>query len=114
MKKSISVFTFFFVMVLSLFSFESAAADVTSTFKVNESCGMCKKKIETALRIKGVKKVNWDKETHLLTITFNSSNISLDEIHQRIAAVGYDTDKIKANDEAYAKLDECCKYEREQ
>lgn len=60
------------------------------------------------------KKVNWDKETHLLTITFNSSNISLDEIHQRIAAVGYDTDKIKANDEAYAKLDECCKYEREQ
>ena len=39
---------------------------------------------------------------------------SLDEIHQRIAAVGYDTDKIKANDEAYAKLDECCKYEREQ
>lgn len=56
MKKSISVFTFFFVMVLSLFSFESAAADVTSTFKVNGSCGMCKKKIETALRIKGVKK----------------------------------------------------------
>ena len=38
MKKSISVFTFFFVMVLSLFSFESAAADVTSTFKVNGSC----------------------------------------------------------------------------
>lgn len=114
MNKSFSAFTLFFVMVLSFFSFESSASEVTSTFKVSGSCGMCKKKIETSLRVKGVKKVNWDKETHLLTITYNPSYISLDEIHQRIAAVGYDTDKIKASDEAYAKLDECCRYEREQ
>lgn len=89
------------------------SGDETTSFKVNGACTMCKKKIETSLRVKGVKKVNWDRETHILTITYNPANITLDEIHHRIAAVGYDTDKVKATDDAYNKLDECCRYVRE-
>lgn len=73
---------------------------------------MCKKKIETSLRVKGVAKVNWDVETKILTVTYNDEKITLDEIHQRVAAVGYDTEKIKATEEAYNKLDGCCKYDR--
>lgn len=88
--------------------------DETTSFKVNGACTMCKKKIETSLRVKGVKKVNWDRETHLLTVTYNPTHITLEEMHHRIAAIGYDTDKVKASDEAYNKLDECCQYKREE
>ena len=115
MKKSFSLFLLL-AGLLALSPLKSQAmntGDETTTFKVNGACTMCKKKIETSLRVKGVKKENWDRETHMLTVTFNPDNITLDEIHHRIAAIGYDTDKIKATDEAYNKLDECCQYKRE-
>lgn len=105
----------FYLSILTLVFLTSFTKvdDVTSNFQVNGVCGTCKKKIETSLRIKGVKKVNWDLKSHDLTITYSPDKISIDEIHQRIAAVGYDTDKVKASDAAYNKLDECCKYDRE-
>lgn len=115
MKRSLNLFLLFVgLWTLSTLSLSAATiSDETTSFKVNGACGMCKKKIETSLRVKGVKKVNWDKATHVLTITYNPANITLDEIHHRIAAVGYDTDKVKATDEAYNKLDDCCRYVRE-
>ncbi|MEP7321317.1 MAG: heavy-metal-associated domain-containing protein [Saprospiraceae bacterium] len=108
------VFTLLTACLLSVFTLSSSTNldEVTSSFKVNGNCGMCKKKIETSLRVKGVKKVNWDMKSHELSITYSPDKITLDEIHLRIAAVGYDTDKVKASDEAYAKLDDCCKYDR--
>ena len=115
MKKSFSLFLLIAgLWVLNpLNTLAMNAGDETTSFKVNGACTMCKKKIETSLRVKGVKKVNWDRETHVLTVTYNPTNITLDEIHHRIAAIGYDTDKVKASDEAYNKLDECCQYKRE-
>jgi len=35
------------------------------------------------------------------------------EIHEAIAAVGHDTEKVKATDEAYEELHTCCKYPRD-
>jgi copper chaperone CopZ len=110
--KSKLLTTSLFIAFFSLFSFVSFAETITSTFKVSGECGMCKKKIETSLRVKGVSKVNWDLDTKMITVTYNTDKITIDEIHERIAAVGYDTEKVKAKDEAYAKLDACCKYER--
>lgn len=110
--KSKLLTTSLFIAFFSLFSFGSFAETITSTFKVSGECGMCKKKIETSLRVKGVSKVNWDLDTKMITVTYNIDKITIDEIHERIAAVGYDTEKVKAKDEAYAKLDACCKYER--
>jgi len=101
-----------FIALFSLFSISSFAETITTTFKVSGECGMCKKKIESSLRIKGVTKVNWDLDSKMITVTYNSDKITIDEIHERIAAVGYDTEKVKAKDEEYAKLDACCKYER--
>lgn len=111
--KKVFHFILLLTAVFSLSAFTASAADQTLTFMVKGSCGMCKKKIETSLRIKGVKKVNWDKESKMLTVTFNPDQISLDEIHHRVAAVGYDTEKVKASDEAYARLDDCCRYDRD-
>ena len=113
MKKVFPLLSFLLVTAFSLVSWTATAEEITTAFKVKGSCGMCKKKIETSLRIKGVKKVNWDKTNQELTITYADDKITIYEIHQRIAAVGYDTDKIKASDESYAKLDDCCRYERD-
>jgi hypothetical protein len=43
----------------------------------------------------------------------NPDKVTIDEIHMRIAAIGYDTDKVKANDAATQNWIDCCKYERE-
>ncbi|MBK9270941.1 MAG: heavy-metal-associated domain-containing protein [Saprospiraceae bacterium] len=83
-----------------------------TSFEVGGNCGMCKKNIEKAIKIKGVKKANWDVNTKLLNLYYNPSLISLDQIQLRIAAAGYDTPKYRANDETYNALHECCHYPR--
>lgn len=84
----------------------------TETFKVWGNCGMCKKTIENALLIRGVIRADWNEETQMITVVFKPKRISLAEIHKKIAAVGYDTELEKANDEVYDELHYCCKYER--
>ncbi len=84
----------------------------TSTFKVWGNCGMCKETIEKSLVAKGIQKADWDSETKVMKISYDSTQISLDEIHKLIAGVGYDTPKCKGNDTVYSGLHECCKYDR--
>jgi len=82
------------------------------SFEVSGNCAMCKKKIENAVKIKGVKKANWDIKTKQLSLQHNPEMISLDQIQLRIAAAGYDTPKYRANNETYKALHECCHYPR--
>ncbi|MBX9852257.1 MAG: heavy-metal-associated domain-containing protein [Cytophagaceae bacterium] len=84
-----------------------------ATFKVYGNCGMCKKTIEGSLNgVKGIYKADWSTEKKMITVQYDSALIKMDDIHQKIAAVGYDTEKVKANDEAYKNLHICCQYER--
>jgi len=85
----------------------------TETFKVWGNCDMCKKTIETAAKIKGVSKANWDGDKQLVTVSYDEKQATIDQIHQKIAQAGYDTDKQKGNDKAYAALPACCQYERQ-
>jgi len=84
----------------------------TESFKVAGSCGMCKTRIEKAAKVDGVSKAEWDSEKQLLTVTYNPEKIKIDDIQKKIAAVGHDTEKFKAEDKVYDKLPGCCKYER--
>ena len=43
----------------------------------------------------------------------NPDVITLDELHQKCADVGHDTEKVKAKDEVYNNLHACCQYDRE-
>ncbi len=92
----------------------SAAAQKTKTenFKVYGNCGMCESRIEKAAKIIGVTKVNWNDKTQMMTVVYDPSKTTLDKIQKSIAAVGHDTDKEKASEEAYKKLPGCCKYDR--
>ncbi len=85
---------------------------VTEKIEVSGNCGMCKKIIESSLKIKGVKSASWDMDTKMLTIKYDENKISNAEIQRKIADVGYDTKNFSANDEVYEKLHGCCKYER--
>ena len=85
----------------------------TDTLMVYGNCTQCKARIENALNGSGISKANWDVDTKILTITFDTSRTSLATIQQKIVAVGHDTRTKKATDAAYNKLPSCCKYERE-
>jgi len=91
----------------------SIAKKKTVKFKVYGNCGMCKSTIEKALKgVKGISWATWDTETKMITVRYNPKKIELEDIHKKIAAVGYDTEKAKAKDEVYNGLHGCCQYDR--
>jgi copper chaperone CopZ len=73
---------------------------------------MCKETIEGSLKVAGISKADWNVDSKIMTVAYDSSKISLDQIQKSIAAVGYDTEKYKGDDKAYHELAECCQYER--
>lgn len=82
-------------------------------FKVSGNCEMCKSTIEKATgTLEGVNVANWNIETKKMHVSFNKDKVTLDKIHKTIAAAGYDTEKVKADDNVYSKLPECCQYTR--
>jgi mercuric ion binding protein len=84
---------------------------VTTTFTVYGNCGKCKKNIERPFKeMQGVEKATWDKKTKQFTITYDPTVLTERRIKEIIAEQGYDSDDVKASDEAYAKLPKCCRY----
>jgi len=83
-----------------------------ATFWVNGNCDMCKKRIEKALDVPGIKIATYTPKTQTLFVAFNNKKIELAKIHQLIAEAGHDTQKVKADDAVYNKLHHCCSYER--
>lgn len=84
----------------------------TAKFKVYGNCGMCEKTIEGSLKIDGIAKGDWDKKTKEIVVDFDSTLFSVNDIKERIAAVGYDTDSHRSTEETYKKLHSCCQYKR--
>jgi copper chaperone CopZ len=101
---------------LLLFSSSSCNAQIknakTEIVKIYGNCEMCEKTIETAGNVKKVANVEWNKDSKMATITYDSIKTNQDEILKRIALAGYDSDKFLAPDDAYSKLAGCCQYER--
>lgn len=89
----------------------SAQSKITSTsIEVDGLCGMCKERIENAAYIKGVKQVNWDKETHQLDLVFRNDKVSKEEIIASINEAGHDVKGAIASDKQYANIHGCCRY----
>jgi copper chaperone CopZ len=87
------------------------AKDTNGTLKVQGSCNMCKTNIEKAAKsVEGVKVAEWDKETKVLRLRYDSDKAKLDAVSKAVAQAGYDTNKDKAGKEAYDGLKPCCKY----
>ena len=84
----------------------------TDTFQVSGNCGMCEAKIEKAAKAAGATYAEWNKDTKVITVKYNSTSSNLAKIQKSIADVGYDNVGVKTTTEAYDKLHSCCKYDR--
>lgn len=104
------------LLTIASFSLTSCGAQIknakTETVKIYGNCGMCEATIEKAGNVKKIAIVDWNKDTKMATITYDTIQTNQDEILKRIALSGYDSDKFLAPDDVYTSLRGCCQYER--
>jgi copper chaperone CopZ len=105
-----------FIAITFLLSFTACNAQIknakTESVKIYGNCGMCETTIEKAGNKKKIAKVDWNKDTKMATLTYDAKKTNQDEILKRIALSGYDSEKFLAPNDVYAKLPQCCQYER--
>ncbi len=107
--KMLSLIALVFITVTTV----TAQTEKKETFKVAGNCGMCETRIEkAATSVDGVLSADWDKETKMIDVKYDSEKVDAQKVHMAIAKVGHDTKMHKASDEVYDKLPGCCKYER--
>ncbi|SHG23603.1 Copper chaperone CopZ [Flavobacterium segetis] len=114
MKYSISNVMVAATMLLT-FTISSAQIknSVTENVKIYGNCGMCEKTIEKAGNLKNVASVDWNKDSKMASITYDSKKTTQDEVLKRIALAGYDSDTFLAPENVYNELPGCCQYDRE-
>lgn len=101
------------IAILSTFNgFTQSKNSTTTSLKIYGNCDMCEKTIENAGNSKKEAQVDWNKDTKIAMISYDERKTDLDEILKRIALAGYDSEQFLAPDDVYAKLPECCRYER--
>jgi hypothetical protein len=89
------------------------AQSKTDSVKVWGHCDECKIKIENAAKSAGAADASWSDETYMLVVNYDAATTNVTDIEKSVAAVGYDTQNVRATDAAYKKLPKCCQYKRE-
>jgi len=108
-----TLFIAFFALV-TYFPGQSQIKNASSIIvKVYGNCGMCEEAIEKAADQKRIAKADWNEETKMVTITYDSKKTDQHAILKKIALAGYDNQEFLAPDDAYNNLPACCKYNRE-
>ena len=46
----------------------------------------------------------------MLTLVYNPTKVTSDDVLKKIAAAGHDNEKFRADEKAYSGLPGCCKY----
>ena len=110
MKQIITIVALF-LMNITFAQDKNARASI----EVDGVCAMCKERIEkAAIRTKGVKSAVWTIQTHELALIYDARKTNLDLISQSVADVGHDTKAVKATEEAYNSVHDCCRYRDEE
>lgn len=107
------------VMVFSFIGFTSISQEAkekttkkTEKIEIQTSaqCQNCKDRIEKEMAYaKGVKSVDLDLETKILTIEYKTDKTDPNKLKETICKIGYDADDMPADLNAYEKLPSCCK-----
>ncbi|MEO6136431.1 MAG: copper chaperone [Ginsengibacter sp.] len=109
--KHVKFLSVLFVSLLATqFSFGQTA--IQDSVLVNGNCGMCKKTIEKSAMAAGATTVSWNKTSKYLSMTYDPAKTNSNKIQTAVAKSGYDTQDVKAGDDAYKGLEECCQYDR--
>jgi len=104
------------ILILLLTGISSFAQNKNAkvSLEVDGICMMCKTRIEKAsLASKGVKFAVWDVKTHELKVIYDERKTNLKTISQTVANAGHDTKEVKATEEAYNTVHNCCRYRDE-
>jgi mercuric ion binding protein len=109
----------FIILTALLFSNTTNAQQKTiqtATIKTAIYCDHCKqcetcgdRFNRTLLKEKGVQMVVLDEKAMTIKVTYNSKKTDLIKVKTAISKLGYDADDVKAQPDAYAGLDDCCK-----
>ena len=102
------------ILFLSIFLFSNFSAQ-TKTFKakVEGNCGMCKDRIETAVKAdKNVKSADWSMTKKVLTVSYDASKTDKKAVLKSVAEVGHDNEMFRASSKVYDDLEVCCQYDR--
>ena len=102
------------ILFLSIFLFSNFYAQTKSfKAKVEGNCGMCKERIETAVKAdKNVKSADWSMSKKVLTVSYDASKTDKKSVLKNVAEVGHDNEMFRASDKSYDDLDACCQYDR--
>lgn len=111
---AISILSFGIIILLGLENGIAQNRNTTSVeIKVLGNCGMCKERIEkAAYSVTGVRSAGWDNKTQMLSLVYRNDRTSQETIERAIARAGHDTENFLTDEQTYANMRYCCKYER--
>jgi len=108
-----------FIILIAVFTFSVSAQskkNQKAIIKTALNCDHCKicetcgKNFQKNLyKINGLKMYELDEKNMTIVVYFNGEKTNLQTIQTAISKLGYDADDVKADKEAYEKLDDCCK-----
>ena len=108
---------YFVALMMTLISITALAGkknNKTAVFKVYGNCGECKERMEDALHdVKGIYKANWNVDSKMMTVRFDSTLTSQPAIQKILADVGHESEGFLTDTKTYEALNACCQYERE-
>lgn len=110
--KTAHLFLFLLVGLVNA-SFAQQGVKMVKTVKISTptvQCEKCKKRIEDYLkREEGIQSVIVNYRSKFVTVKYWTDRTNEENIKTAIANVGYDAGDVKANEEAYNRLPDCCK-----
>lgn len=106
----------FLLLTVFLLVASVAAQAQTDTvqFHTSARCGMCKDRLEEKMLFNtGVKKVELDLKTKVLTVWYNPRKTNPEALAKGVNRIGYDADAYPADEAAHAALPKCCQKDAE-
>ena len=101
------------IILFSILTVNAWAQKETVKILTSAPCiGMCcKDRIEQEMQFtKGVRAVDLDIESGILTVTFKTKKTDVNKLRQVISSIGYNADDVKGNKKAHDKLPSCCRH----
>lgn len=112
LRNCLILFLFFISNVIHAQSGAIETAEIKTTIWCDhcQECADCGVNIFTNVKkVKGVKDVTVDDANHLILVKYRPDKVSIEEIENAIALTGFDANDLKADADAYMRLDACCK-----
>jgi len=111
MKKTIGIFSLIFILGINI-GMAQEPKTKTVKFITTAICGMCKERVEDKLNYtKGIIYADLDVDTKMLTVKYKTELITVESIKEILASIGYSSDTVVRNREAYLALPKCCREE---